>query len=296
MILNSFTNFLIDALKSIKRNKTISFAAIITVAITFFLFGTFTLTALNLNNSIKDVASKIEIKVYLLDDIKTVERRELELTLKELEGVNEVKYETKDEAFVDLQDSLEDNQGLLQGYDLDNNPLPSSFVVKVENGDYVQKIIKTVENMSGVESIGNQQDLIDTITSFVNIAQLLGLALFALFIGVSLFLIINTIKLTVYSRRREVGIMKFVGATDWFIRWPFIIEGIIIGTIGSIISVITLYFAYISIHNWISEATFMVTLIDPIFVISTILWFFLGGGILIGTIGSIMALRKFLVV
>ncbi|WP_195244572.1 permease-like cell division protein FtsX [Clostridium celatum] len=296
MKISSLNYFIVDAFKSIKRNRTISFAAMITVLITFFIFGTFTLLALNFNKSIEDVASKIQIQVYLNDDIKLVDQREIEIKLAEQPQVSEVTYESKDEAFLNLQENLGDNKGLMEGYDLNNNPLPSSFIVKLKDPSAATEVTKAVEGMTGIESIGNQQEVIDTISKFVNIIQIVGIGLFIVFIGVSVFLIMNTIKLTVYSRRREVGIMKFVGATDWFIRWPFVIEGIVIGAIGSVASTILLYFTYSGVFNWIVNSMFIVNLVAPQFVLTTLLGLFLIGGVIVGAIGSIFALRKFLVV
>ena len=296
MKINTINYFIVDALKSIKRNRTISFAAMLTVLITFFIFGTFTLLALNFNKSIEDIASQVEIRVYLQDDIKLVDQREVEIKLKETPGVQDVIYESKDEAFLNLQESLSENKGILEGYDLSNNPLPSSFIVNLTDSTYADSVAKSVEKMSGVESIRNQKDQIEKISSFVKVVQIIGIGLFIVFVGVSVFLIMNTIKLTVYSRRREVGIMKFVGATDWFIRWPFVIEGVIIGSIGAVLSCILLYFAYNGIFNWIVSSMFMVNLVAPAFVLSTMLGGFLVGGIIVGAIGSIAALRKFLIV
>ncbi|MDY3361363.1 MAG: permease-like cell division protein FtsX, partial [Clostridium celatum] len=197
MKISSLNYFIVDAFKSIKRNRTISFAAMITVLITFFIFGTFTLLALNFNKSIEDVASKIQIQVYLNDDIKLVDQREIEIKLAEQPQVSEVTYESKDEAFLNLQENLGDNKGLMEGYDLNNNPLPSSFIVKLKDPSAATEVTKAVEGMTGVESIGNQQEVIDTISKFVNIIQIVGIGLFIVFIGVSVFLIMNTIKLTV---------------------------------------------------------------------------------------------------
>ena len=290
MKISTLNYFIVDAFKSIKRNRTISFAAMITVLITFFVFGTFTLLALNFNKSIEDVASKIQIQVYLREDIKLVDQKEIELKLLESPQVSEVKYESKDEAFLNLKENLGSNEGLLEGYDLNNNPLPSSFIVNLKDPSYAEEVAKLVEG------IGNQQEVIDTISKFVDVVQIVGIGLFIVFIGVSVFLIMNTIKLTVYSRRREVGIMKFVGATDWFIRWPFVIEGIVIGAIGAFLSSIVLYFAYNAVFKWIVSSMFIVNLVQPQFVLTTLLACFVGGGILIGAIGSIFALRKFLIV
>lgn len=297
MKISTLNYFIVDALKSIKRNRTISVASMLTVLITFFIFGLFTLIGINVNRAIEDVAESVQIQVYLEDDIKLVDQREIEIKLKENENVQEVIYESKDEAFLKLQENLGDGgEALYQGYDLTNHPLPSSYIVKLSNAEFAEEVTKSVEGMPGLESVNNQQDVIETISRFVNVVQVIGIGVFFIFVGVSIFLIMNTIKLTVYSRRREVGIMKFVGATDWFIRWPFVIEGMIIGAIGAILAVIIIFFAYNWVYNWMVTSMFLVSLVQPQFVLTTLLAVFLGGGIIVGAIGSIGALKKFLVV
>ena len=296
MKINTINYFIVDALKSIKRNITVSFAAMLTVLVTFFVLGTFTLVGLNFNKTIEDVADKIEIKVYLQDDIKLVNQREVEIKLAEQEGVKAVTYESKDEAFTKLKKDLEGNSGMLEGYSLENNPLASSYIVTLEDASYAGDVSKAVEDMTGVESITNQQELIEKISNVVDFVQILGVVLFFVFIGVSIFLIMNTIKLAVYSRRREVGIMKFVGATDWFIRWPFVIEGMIIGAVGSLFATVILYFIYRGIFGFIASNLLIANLVPVSFVLTTLLGGFLLGGIVVGAIGSIAALRKFLVV
>ena len=296
MKINTINYFIVDALKSIKRNITVSFAAMLTVLVTFFVLGTFTLVGLNFNKTIEDVADKIEIKVYLQDDIKLVNQREVEIKLAEKEGVKAVTYESKDEAFTKLKKDLEGNSGMLEGYSLENNPLASSYIVTLEDASYASNVTKAVEDMTGVESVTNQQELIEKISRVVDFVQILGVILFFVFIGVSIFLIMNTIKLAVYSRRREVGIMKFVGATDWFIRWPFVIEGIIIGAIGSLLATAVIYFIYRGVFGFIASNLLIANLVPVSFVLTTLLGGFLLGGIVVGAIGSIAALRKFLVV
>ena len=296
MKINTINYFIVDALKSIKRNITVSFAAMLTVLVTFFVLGTFTLVGLNFNKTIEDVADKIEIKVYLQDDIKLVNQREVEIKLAEQEGVKAVTYESKDEAFTKLKKDLEGNSGMLEGYSLENNPLASSYIVTLEDASYADDVSKAVEDMTGVESITNQQEWIEKISNVVDFVQILGVVLFFVFIGVSIFLIMNTIKLAVYSRRREVGIMKFVGATDWFIRWPFVIEGMIIGAVGSLLATAILYFIYRGVFGFIASNLLIANLVPVSFVLTTLLGGFLLGGIVVGAIGSIAALRKFLVV
>lgn len=294
MKINSIKYFFIDAFKSLKRNRTLSIAAIITVLITFFIFGTFALLGLNFARAVEDVASKIEIKVYLKDDIKLVDQREIEIKLSEQEGVEEVIYETKEEAFLNFKESFKDNPGLIQGYDLEKNPLQNSYIVKLEAPEYADSIEAAVKDMAGVDDITNAREMIESISSFVNAVRVIGMVLFVVFIGVSIFLITNTTKITVFSRRREIGIMKYVGATDWFIRWPFIIEGIVIGLIGSILSIILLFFAYRSVYNYIVSSVFIANIISPSFIFGPLGLGFILGGSVIGAVGSAFALRKFL--
>ncbi|GAA0086972.1 permease-like cell division protein FtsX [Clostridium sp. MB05] len=294
MKFNTLKYFFIDALKSLRRNRTLSIAAMITVLITFFIFGTFTLLGLNFNKAIEDVASKVEIKVYLKEDVKLLDQREIEMKLNEQDGVKEVIYESREEAFLNFKESLKDNPGLLQGYDLQNNPLPSSFIVKLKDPAYANAIGSSVKDMTGVEDISNQQEMINAISSFVDGVRIAGLVLFVVFVGVSIFLITNTTKITVYSRRKEVGIMKFVGATDWFIRWPFIIEGMIIGIVGSLFASLSLFALYKWAYGYIVSNMFLVTLVTPGFVLGTLTWIFILGGTIVGAVGSSVALRKFL--
>ena len=200
-----------------------------------------------------------------------------------------------------MEGSSDYNKEILAGYSKENNPLPASYIVRLEGPEVasnVESAMKTDNKkyMDGVEDVGNDEELIGTINSFVKVINTVGLVLGIVFVGVSLFLIVNTIKITVYSRRREVGIMKFVGATDWFIRWPFVIEGVIIGLVGGILSTLLLFAGYNFLYGKIvsSSSLYMPQFVQPMYVLTTMSWQFILAGIVIGAIGSIIALRKFL--
>ena len=234
-----------------------------------------------------------ESKIGLLDDKFT---KEIEIKLKDMPEVKDVTYESKDQAFINFQKGSENNKGLLEGYSLQNNPFPASYVVKLNKPEDAQTVANAIKNMPGVDSIGNQQDLINTITRIVNAVRIIGVILFLILIGVAIFLIMNTTKLTVYSRRREVGIMKFVGATDWFIRWPFIIEGMIIGLVGAILATILVGFAYQGFFSWITTKMLFVDIVGTSYIYTSLLWQFAIAGTVIGGGASYFSLRKFLVV
>lgn len=296
MKLSSIKYFIVDAFKSIRRNLTISIASMATVLVTLLIFGVFLLTALNIGKGVADIESKVEIMVVLKDDVTMMDQREIEIQLKKETGVKDVVYESKAEALEKFKGQLNEYKDLLNGYDDKNNPLTNSFLVKLEKPEYAEEVANSVSDMTGVESVENDQELINKIASFTKAIRWVGVVLFIILVGVSLFLIINTIKLTVFSRRREVGIMKFVGATDWFIRWPFIIEGVIIGLLGAILSNIVLYSSYSLLFSVLSKQLITMTLVAPSYVLTVMLGEFIIGGILIGAFGSFIALRKFLIV
>lgn len=296
MKINTINYFIGDAFKSLKRNKTISIASIITVLITFLVLGTFSLVAKNANIAIEGVQSKVELKVYLKDDIKLIDKREIEVKLRDQEGVKDVEFESKEQAYNNFEESMGDSSGILQGYTIDNNPFPESYIVSLEDASYAEDIANSIQELEGVESVSDQQELINTVQNVVKGIRIVGGVLFIVLIGVSIFLIMNTTKLTVYSRRREIGIMKFVGATDWFIRWPFIIEGMVIALIGALLSTVLVFFLYKAIVAAIASKMLMVKLVAPTYVFVSLLWKFALSSICIGGIASYAALRKFLIV
>jgi len=296
MKINTITHFIKDAFTSLKRNRTISFASVITVLITFFVLGIFMLVATNINKGITNVQDKVELKIFLKDDIKLIDQREIEIKLREVDGVKDIVYQSKEEEYKNFQTTTNENEGLLKGYTLQNNPFSASFTVKLESPEYTSAVSEAIKGFEGIETIGEQQELVDKIIGIVNGVKVVGLGLFIILVGVSIFLIMNTTKLTVFSRRREVGIMKFVGATDWFIRWPFVIEGMVIGLIGATLACGALFLAYNGLVKWIASQLVFISLVPSAYILTTLSWQFMFGGIIVGGVASIIALRKFLIV
>lgn len=294
MKINTIKQFIIDAFKSLRRNKTISLASVITVAATLFIFGVFMLLALTINMGVKSIEDTVEVKIFLKDNIDLVQKRDLELELKKADGVKSYKYESKFEALQSFKEQLKDKKSLLDSFDSSNNPMPAAFIVKLDKVEDAENVQNQFKSKLGVEDIGNQKEVIDKIIQISNTVKWIGVVVFLILAGVSLFLIANTIKLTVFSRRREIGIMKFVGATDWFIRWPFIIEGIVIGILGAVVSNISLYFLYDMAYTKVVMQLMTISLVSPSYVFSVMLGEFILAGILVGALGSFLSLRKFL--
>ncbi|WP_125154005.1 permease-like cell division protein FtsX [Clostridium rectalis] len=296
MKISTIKYFILDSLKSLKRNRTISLASVATVAATLFILGVFLLAMLDVKVLVKDVESRVEIRVFLNNDITIAQEKDLGKKLKGMNEVQSVTYETKNQAMDKFKDQIgENNKALVEGLDKDN-PLPNAFVVKVKTPEMVASVVNNIKDAKGIYEIQDGRKIVDKIIAITKTIKWVGMVLFAILIGVSLFLIGNTIKITVYSRRKEIGIMKYIGATDWFIRWPFIIEGMIIGIAGSIIGCIALYYSYNIVYTKAASSLFLGQLISPKYVLTTISWEFLLVGLLIGSIGSILSMRKFLAV
>lgn len=289
--------FIVDALKSLKRNKTISIASIATVMATLFVLGAFVMILLNVKVGITDVESQVEAQVFLNDDIKIDDQKNILDKLNKTPEIVSISFQTKSQALDQWKKELgSKNKELLSGME-ENNPLPNAYIVKVKSPEDITKVESAMKGAKGIYEISDGRDIVNKISAVTKTIQWVGIILFLILIGVSLFLISNTIKLTVYARRREIGIMKYIGATDWFIRWPFIIEGMVIGLFGAIVADITIYYAYVFIYGKATSfVSMMINLVSPMYFITNLSWAFILGGIFIGALGSILSIRKFLIV
>lgn len=294
MKLTSFRGFTVDAVKSVFRNQTISIATVVNIIVTLTIYGVFLILMNILVSNVEQVESKLELKIYLKDSITIEQQNEVRAAIDSISGIEEVYYESKDEALSNFKSQLEDYAWMVEGYDETNNPLPSSYVLKINSPDVSYELEKKIEGLEGIDDIGSDKALIQEVAKISSVLRVVWIVLSFVLILVSLFLIINTIKLTIYSRRKEIYIMKFVGATDWFIRWPFIIEGIFLGLVGSIISVLIVYYSYANVFKFIVDLDLFSYLVPPSVILTQLIVHFLSIGILVGFVGSMLSLRKFL--
>lgn len=294
MKFNTLKYFIKDAANSLKRNKTLSLSSATTVMATLFILGIFLLVMLNVRLGILDVESRIEVKVFLKKDITTDQKNALEEKIKENQNIKSYTFETKEMALKKYQKQLgKDYKYLIEGYEK-NNPLPESYIIKADKPESVSKIVSILSPLSGIEEIKDGKEVVDKIIAATNALKWVGIGLLILLIGVSLFLIGNTIKIAVFSRRREIGIMKYIGATDWFIRWPFIMEGAVIGIAGALGADLLLFIGYKYIISNFQKTMIMSSLLQPSYILTTLLPCFILLGLIIGCIGSIISIKKFL--
>lgn len=293
MKLSTSEYFIKEVYTSFKRNIWMTLASIFTVVLSLFILGFFSIVILNLNKMADTLESQVQISVYLKDDLSQEEIDETKETLSKIEGLQDIKFITREEAMENFKERLGDQQFLLDALD-DTNPLPDSFSLTVTSPQQVKTIADTAAALDSVESASYSQDIINHLFNLTHLIRLIGIALIILLTGAAIFIISNTIRLTVFARRKEIAIMKYVGATDWFIRWPFLLEGICLGFIGGGLATIFLYIIYNQVTQEIYEAMAFFPLIPQHPFIDYISLAILVAGIIIGALGSTISLKRFL--
>ena len=293
MKLSTSEYFIKEVYTSFKRNIWMTLASIFTVVLSLFILGFFSIVILNLNKVADTLESQVQISVYLKDDLSQEEIDETKETLSKIEGLQDIKFITREEAMENFKERLGDQQFLLDALD-DTNPLPDSFSLTVTSPQQVKTIADTAAALDSVESASYSQDIINHLFNLTHLIRLIGVALIILLTGAAIFIISNTIRLTVFARRKEIAIMKYVGATDWFIRWPFLLEGICLGFIGGGLATIFLYIVYNQVTQEIYEAMAFFPLIPQHPFIDYISLAILVAGIIIGALGSTISLKRFL--
>lgn len=278
---------------SLRRNNWMSVASIGTVAVSLFIFGMFLMMVMNMNKLAENMESQVQINVYLLDKVDREQARDIEKDLKEIEGVESVGFVTKDEAMERFKDRLGDQKTLLDALD-ETNPLPDSFEVTVTNPDLVKTAAEKMEKLDGVECAKYGQDVMEHLFEITRLLRIFGFTLMLVLAFATLFIISNTIRLTVFARRKEIAIMKYVGATDWFIRWPFVMEGMVLGLFGSIIAAMVLRTAYTAMVEKVYDTLAFFPLIPEQPFLTYITIIVVISGMVVGAIGSAVSIKKFL--
>ena len=290
MKLSSFKDAFADATKSFSRNRTLSIAAIINLTLTLIFFGIILMGILGLGSLMTTMESKYIVNVYIDKDATEAMENKIKEKLESIEGVESVTYVSKENAVEIFNNSNEVKLDRLSG------ALPASFKVKIISTDLVDVIANEMDGFDGVEDVDSPKEIIELLETVISFGRWLCIVVFALFLGISLFLISNTIRLTIFSRRKEIGIMKYIGATDSYIKRPFVLEGMLIGFLGAIIALLILYFFYNLIYNALVSPPLSLKLFSPKNLALIGLPIYLGFGIFVGGMASIFSIRRFLVV
>ena len=278
------------------RNRGMGLASVTSISAVLMILGVVLILILSINNAVMDTKLKFdEIEVFLQDDLSSEALDNIEDSVKNNPGVISIMFRSKDQALEIMKADWADESYLLEG--LEENPLPDSYIIKVNDIVLADKLVNNVKALDGIEEVKYYKDVIDKLLIFAGYIQFAGIVIIGILIFVSIFIISNTIKVAVSSRRREINIMKYVGATNGYIRGPFIMEGVLFGILGAIISIAVVYFGYDYFFKSMNEklyALFTFYLVDPkiIFVDIAIIFGTIGAGI--GALGSMISLKRFL--
>lgn len=293
MSLSTKEYFVKETFKSIRRNQLMSLASVSTVALSLLVLGFFMVMVFNTNHIAKYLETQVQISVYMSEDAGEDELEATEKTLRNMPGVSEVNVVTKAAALERFKERLGPQSNLLDSIG-EENPFPYSFEVHVDSPERISELAPQIDQLDGVETAKFGQEVVDNIFKLTKILRWGGALLVVLLAMATLFIIVNTIRITVFARRREVIIMKYVGATDWFIRWPFLLEGMFLGFSGALIATIIINEVYSAILNNVHAALAFFPLLPAWPLLGYVTVSLLVIGTAIGAAGSSISLRKFL--
>lgn len=290
---NTIKYYFRESVTSILRNSWLSIASLGTIIISLLILGSSLLMVLNVRHIASSVESSLEISVFLEDKLEQVDLDRLEEEIKFVPGVSQAQFVTKEEALEDLKTSFGKRSDIFDGLEKDN-PLPNSFRVKTRQADKVPAAAQQLEELAGVEQVRYGQDVVEKLLTLTHWMRAWGSVTVLMLGGAALFLIATTIRMSVFSRRREISIMKMLGATNFFIRMPFMLEGMIIGLVGGLFAAGIINFSYISLLNKLMIILPFIQWFDDSTTLWQVLGIMLGMGFGIGAMGSAISLRKFL--
>lgn len=260
------------------------------------ILGLFFILIVNINMVSETAKKQFDtIQVYLQDETSYDQASVILEELSRTEGVNKATYLSDEQAMANWRTKWGENAYLLDG--LEENPLPNSLLIKVTKLESADAVVAKLKSFSGIEDIKYYKDTVDQMMKVTGFIQIGAMIVIVFLLIVSVVVVSNTIKLTVLAREREISIMKYVGATNWFIRGPFLIEGILIGILSALISVGVISFIYYKITELIGEEIFVMlstTMVPGTFLVNRIVWIFIALGVSIGACGSIISMRRFL--
>ena len=285
-----------ETFKSLFRNRLMSIASISSIAASLLVLGIIMSIIININSFSEGVKHQFDsIDIYLNEDLTREEIIEIGNQIENFNGVHSIVYETKEQALENMRIDFEEYSYLLDG--LKYNPFPNTYIINLESVYYADSVVTNIKSLQGIEEIKYFKDLVNQIIDVTSHIRDIGLVLALFLATVATFIINNTIKLTIISREREISIMKYIGATSWYIRWPFIFEGMILGFAGAMISSGIVYLLY-SYSFKLFTSQFYVVITAYILNVETIMHELLFLNVLIGVgigaLGSMISLRRYL--
>lgn len=282
--------FVVEAFRGIGRSPLMSFVAIGIVTVTLTIFGFFLLGVINLGNVVSTMGAKLDITAYVNKDISTRDAAELQVLLSKIEGVEKVNFYSKDDSWKDFK---EDYSGKLELDDVvSDNPLPNTFAVKVRTPEILPNVAADISKIADIDEVRYSGKLIKQVQHLVDAVRIAGFILVFLLFFATLLIVVNTIRLTVLARETDIYIMRLVGATSSFVRWPFVIEGVLMGVAGGIFAVLILRSTYETLAFKIGAAFPFLPVVTDSFLLTVIFSAVGLTGTVLGMLGGYISVSK----
>ncbi|MCI5697470.1 MAG: permease-like cell division protein FtsX [Clostridiales bacterium] len=294
--MNNIVYYFKQSAKQFWRNKTMGFTSLLAITAMMLILGLFFVVSVNINLFSKVVEKDFDyVEFYLEDSVTESDADGIIAKLKNLNGVQEATYRSKEDALKIMKERWGKNGYLLDT--LENNPLPNSILISVEDNKAAEDITAKGKDIKGVEDVKYYKETVEKLTKATDFIQLSAMVIMVFLIVVSVVVVANTIKLTVLARSKEISIMKYVGATNWFVRGPFVVEGAMMGIFSSLIAAGLTWLIYDKVEAIIGEEV-MIILSSPLVPAGYMIWnlliIFMAMGVSVGVCGSIISMRKFL--
>jgi len=285
-----------DAFKSVIRNFSLSLASISCITITLIIIAAALLISQNVKNFTNEIESDVTIVAFLESDVTDEVRDSFELYLKQLDNVDTFDFQSKSHVKEEMSKENDTFSDILSEWDDEENPLKDTYTIKVKKVEEIKKTAEAISDQEGVNSVQYGEGLVEKLVGVFSAIEKVTIVSALALIVVTIFLIINTIKLTIFSRKREISIMRLVGASNMRIRLPFVVEGIVLGMIGSVLPILVVVFGYSSLYNHFGGQLFspIIRLISPMPFILYTSFIVLGIGMIVGMVGSSRAVRKYI--
>ncbi len=287
---SSIEFFIVEAFRSLRRSTLMSMVAIVTITVSLAIFGFFLLSTVNLGNIVGTISSRLDLVAYTSKDLSLDDAAAIQIKISKMPGVEKVEFTAKHEAW----DKFKKDFGGKLSLDelIQDNPLPHTFAVRVRNPELLPVIAKTISDLEVIDEVRYSGKLIEQMKSLIGAVRVGGMALVVLLSVATLLIVVNTIRLTVIARETDIYIMKLVGATDSFVKWPFIIEGLIMGIIGGAASFLILKLSYDSTIMRLAQALPFLPLVSDQKLLTSVYAAMIFGGMALGMIGGYISVSR----
>lgn len=285
-----------DAIRSVGRNFSLSLASISCIIVTLTIIALSIIISYNVNNFSEELKKDLTIVAFVSNEADETDLEIIKKNIKEIGNVHSIEFKNKSEIMKEMMKEDDAFKTVMSEWDIESNPLQHTFLIKVDDIEKIAETATTIKNLDHIDVVKYGEGMVDQLVTVFKVVQKVAIIAVVALILMTMFLIVNTIKLTIFSRKREISIMRLVGASNFAIKLPFVVEGMILGFIGSIIPVFIMIYGYYSLYNYFGGKLFtdLIKLVSPepfIYLASLLV---IAIGVLVGMFGSGRAVRKYL--